>query len=140
MTAFCVVLWTKILTKPLFVQRFFSAICQNGQKRKKNWHEMMMMNYERGYYAINQNGKLFGATTSMQQLGVWGDAFKNEKLLQLQNTHSWVQQTCWHTEKVNLNGEKIRHIYVTWNSRTLTIRYIISLISIHFLLEYYYLL
>ena len=47
----------------------------------------MMMNYERGYYAINQNGKLFGATTSMQQLGIWGDAFKNEKLLQLQNAH-----------------------------------------------------
>jgi len=45
----------------------------------------MMMNYKRGYYAINQNGKIFGATTSMQQLGVWGDAFKKEKLLQLQN-------------------------------------------------------
>ena len=35
-----------------------------------------MMNYERGYYAINQNGEIFGATTSMQQLGVWGDTLK----------------------------------------------------------------
>ena len=48
----------------------------------------MMMNYKSGYYAMNQNGKIFGATTSMQQLGVWGDAFKNEKLLQLQNAHT----------------------------------------------------
>ena len=99
-----------MLTKPLFVQRFFSAICQNGQKRKKlTWDDDEL---QRGYYAINQNGKIFGATTSMQQLGVWGDAFKNEKLLQLQNAHSWVQQTCWHIEKVNLKGKRItRHMW-----------------------------
>ena len=66
----------------------------------------MMMNYKRGYYAINQNGKTFRATASMQQLGIWGDDFKNEKSLQLQNAHLsfefWVQQTCWHTKKKSI--------------------------------------
>ena len=56
------------------MQRFFSAICQNGQKRKKlTWDDDEL---QRGYYAINQNGKIFGTTTSTQQLGLWGDALK----------------------------------------------------------------